>query len=128
MRKSLFILAISLLFPLFSCAQESFESLKNKAQNGDLEAQYILGVRYFDGEGVAQDKKQALFWWRKAADQGLPEAQYSIGACYYNGNGVGQDKKQAVNWYRKAADQGIAVAQLILGNCYKNGEGACVSV
>ena len=33
-------------------------------------AQYNLGWMYDEGQGVAQDDKQAVYWYRKAADQG----------------------------------------------------------
>lgn len=70
MRKSLFILAISLLLPLFCYAQESFESIKNKAQNGDAAAQFKLAEAYYDGEGVEEDLTKATYWAKKAAEQG----------------------------------------------------------
>ena len=75
------------------------------------------------GEGVAQDKEEAVKWYRKAAEQGVAEAQFNLGVCYDNGEGVAQDKEEAVKWYRKAAEQGVAEAQYNLGACYANCEG-----
>ena len=60
---------------------------------------------YYFG-GVAKDDRQAVYWYRKAADQGNANAQYNLGVMYENGEGVAKDDKQAVYWYRKAADQG----------------------
>ena len=57
---------------------------------------------YRYGEGVAQDFKQAVFWSRKAADQGVAIAQTMLGTMYKRGHLVGQDYTQAVFWYRKA--------------------------
>jgi len=34
---------------------------------------------YARDEGVAQDDKQAAFWFRKAADQGEAMAQFNLG-------------------------------------------------
>ncbi|WP_303396492.1 SEL1-like repeat protein, partial [Pseudomonas fragi] len=39
------------------------------AEQGDAAAQYKLGIMYATGEGVAQDAKQAVTWYRKAAEQ-----------------------------------------------------------
>ena len=94
-----------------------------KAEQGDAEAQYNLGVSYYNGEGVAQDYAEAVKWWRKAAEQGYADAQYNLGLSYYTGLGVAQDYAEAVKWWRKAAEQGVAYAQNNLGTCYYNGEG-----
>jgi TPR repeat protein len=87
------------------------------------EAQYNLGLKYGQGEGVQQDFTQSVAWHRKAADQGLAEAQWALGSMYHDGQGVQQDFKQAVAWYRKAAEQGKAEAQHNLGVMYEQGQG-----
>jgi TPR repeat protein len=61
---------------------------------------------YANGKGVLKDDKQAVYWYQKAADQGLAEAQYNLGVMYVNGKGVLKDYKQAVYWCQKSADQG----------------------
>jgi TPR repeat protein len=99
-----------------------------------ISAQYNLGVMYEQGKGVQQDYKQAVAWYRKAADQGMADAQYNLGVVYRQGQGVQQDSKQAAAWYRKAAEQtipttvdrlalGHAEAQFSLGLMYNKGEG-----
>ncbi|MFQ2690164.1 tetratricopeptide repeat protein, partial [Aeromonas caviae] len=67
------------------------------------------------GKGVAQDDKQAVTWFRKAAEQGDAKAQGLLGIMYVQGKGVAQDDKQAVTWFRKAAEQGDATAQYLMG-------------
>jgi TPR repeat protein len=88
-----------------------------------IKAQVSLGMMYQKGEGVQQDSKQAVAWYRKAADQGMALAQCSLGVMYQQGEGVQQDYKQAAAWYRKAADQGMALAQWTLGDMYMIGHG-----
>ena len=97
--------------------------LKIYAEQGDVTAQFNLGLCYYNGWGISQDYEQAVSWWRKAAEQGLAEAQFNLGLCYYNGMGVSQDYGQAVKWWRMAAGQGNAEAQFNLGHCYNNGLG-----
>jgi TPR repeat protein len=41
-----------------------------KAEHGDAEAQYNLGILYHDGQGVPRDDAEAVKWYRKAAEQG----------------------------------------------------------
>ena len=78
---------------------------------------------YHIGEGVEKDLKEAVKWYRKAADQGDAMAQFGLGNRYKTGEGVGKDLKEAVKWYRKAADQGFASAQDSLRDMYTFGEG-----
>jgi hypothetical protein len=93
------------------------------ADQGDADAQVLLGLMYANGEGVAQDYAEAVKWWRLAADQGDANAQVLLGTMYANGEGVAQDYAEAVKWWRLAADQGDANAQVLLGTMYANGEG-----
>ena len=93
------------------------------AEQGNAKAQFNLGVRYGNGEGVPENDRQAAFWYRKAAEQGNASAQFNLGVMYDNGEGVPEDDRLAVFWYRKAAEQGNAKAQFNLGVMYHNGEG-----
>ena len=67
--------------------------------------------------------KQAVYWYKKSAEQGTARVQYNLGVMYQNGQGVLQDYKQAIYWYKKSAEQGHADAQYNLGAWYYNGEG-----
>jgi uncharacterized protein len=107
-----------------SCTSEGeTKALIAKAEQGDAEAQSLLGYMYINGEGVLKDYKEAVKWIRKAAEQGYAEAQSNLGVMYANGRGVSQDYKEAVKWFRKAAEQGYARAQYNLGVRYANGLG-----
>jgi uncharacterized protein len=122
MKKNI-ILIVFVLFCSGSVFGSEFEDTLIKAEQGDIIAQGILGGIYYNGEGVPQDYKQAVYWYKKSADQGDAIAQYDLGIMYYNGEGVPQDYKQAVYWYKKSADQGYAKAQYNLGIMYYYGEG-----
>jgi len=78
---------------------------------------------YREGEGVAKNDKNALQWFRLAADQGMAQAQSNVGAMYNEGKGVAQNEKEALKWLRLAADQGFPEAQYNLGVMYREGEG-----
>ena len=45
------------------------------AEQGHDVAQYFLGGMYNEGNGVPQDDKTAVKWWKLAAEQGLGIAQ-----------------------------------------------------
>jgi TonB family protein len=123
MRKSIFILAISLLLPIVCCAQENsstvsksdIELIKILAEQGDADAQYELGKCYAEGEGgLPENLRETAFWWEKAAKQGNKDAQYGLGKLYYKGDGVAEDLKQAEYWLKKAAEQGHEDAKELL--------------
>jgi TPR repeat protein len=40
------------------------------AEQGNTNAQYILGKMYAEGKGVAQNNAEAVKWYRKAAERG----------------------------------------------------------
>lgn len=70
-----------------------------------------------------KDYAQAIYWYRKAAEQGYAQAQTKLGLSYGAGWGVDKDYTQAVYWVRKAAVQGYPGAQYALGLFYFKGIG-----
>ena len=102
-------------------AQHILGDFYNKGDGGV--AQNKLGNRYNNGLGVEQDCVQAVYWYRKAAEQGQVYGQLNLAICYETGNGVEQDYVQSVYWYRKAVEQGNLDAQCNLGYCYDVGRG-----
>ena len=97
--------------------------IKTKAEQRDAYAQYRMGYRYANGDGVEKNLVESLKWYRKAAENGQVEAQYRLGFIYEQGKGVPVDYVESASWWRKAADQGHAGAQFSLGYCYGRGEG-----
>ena len=68
---------------------------------------------------VTKDPKEALMWYRKAADQGDAQAEFNVGAMYASGAGVEPDQSEAFKWYQKSAEHGFAMAQHNLGIRYR---------
>ena len=79
---------------------------RKNADLGYAEAQFYLGLRYYEGRGIAQDYTEAVRWYKKAADQGHAVAQNNLGFCYEYGRGVEKDYAQAAYWYVKAIENG----------------------
>ncbi len=102
----------------------SFAETRAKAEHGEAEAQFNLGLAYYNGKGVPQNVAEAVKWWRKAAAQGQVKAQFDLGSVFYAGlSGVPQNHAEAAKWWRKAAEQGFATAQSNLGILYADGDG-----
>ena len=94
---------------LTACAtgEELEKEYTAKAKAGDVEAQYQLGLMYFEGNGVDQSEKKGEFWIRKAAEQGHPRAQNDIGTMYANGVVVRKNMVEAIKWLTLSAKQGF---------------------
>ena len=101
--------------------------LRPLADEGDVRAQYTLGLMYHHGRGVPRSDPEAMKWFRLAADHGHAPAQFNLGVIYSEGQGVTRDEAEAVRWYRSAAEQGNAEAQYNLGLAYAKGDGVAQS-
>ena len=93
------------------------------AQEGEAEAQRLVGQTLYDGHGVEQSYEGAAYWWELAASQGEVEAQNNLGVLYHQGFGVERDYEKAAYWYNAAAGQGHQWAQINIGGLYFNGDG-----
>ncbi|WP_233768730.1 tetratricopeptide repeat protein [Haemophilus influenzae] len=86
--------------------QTTFKFLLPLAEQGNAEAQLMLGVMYARGIGVKQDDFEAVKWYRQAAEQGYANAQAILGFSYLSGKGVQVNKSLAKEWFGKACDNG----------------------
>ena len=120
----LFLVALVVLagFQPGLAENQDIEQFRQAAEQGDAEAQNALGRAYAEGQGVAEDDREAVKWYRKAAKQGHPKAQFRLGTAYGFGYGVRENYRKARKWYRKAAEQDPAQAQLSLGKVYDDDE------
>lgn len=69
-------------------------------------AQYMLGVCYFNGDGVEKDLVRSAQWYRKAAENGHQSAQYELALCYLYGDGVEESYDEALYWFRAGSALG----------------------
>ncbi len=93
------------------------------AADGNVEAQYLLGLKYERGVEVPADSGKAAHWYARAAAQGHAEAQFRLASMYVRGDGVAADSSLAAQLYEKAAGHGLPAAQYNLGAAYLNGTG-----
>jgi len=99
----------------------ALQLFQNAAELGDRRAMTRLAEAYSRGDGIAPNREQAAFWYRKAADAGDTQAIDSLGRLY--AAGPAKDEVQAVDWYRKAVDAQNPTAMYDLGTMYENGRG-----
>ncbi|MEE8393559.1 MAG: cytochrome c oxidase assembly factor Coa1 family protein [Rhodospirillales bacterium] len=95
--------------------------LGKASQDGDDEAQNMLGLMYLEGTGVGVNNAEALKWFKKSAQLGNLEASTSIGMMYAMGRGVKIDYQEAKKRFLTAAKGGSATAYNNLGIMYREG-------
>ena len=76
------------------------------AEQGEATAQSNLGFIYSNGQGVPQDYKEAVKWFRLSAEKGYASAQFNLGLMYVKGQGVLQDYALAHMWFNIAGSNG----------------------
>lgn len=85
------------------------------AEGGNITAQYMMGMIYYNGYGVAKNDDRAFQYLKKAASQ-YDEAQYQLALRYMNAEGTPRNYGNAVNNLNKAAKQGHIPSMLWLGD------------
>lgn len=83
---------------------------------GEGDACYNLGLLYYEGWGLIQDKWKGMALFAKGCDRGSARACYNLGAIYANGDPVGQDRVKAKMYMRRALslDPGYSQAKQAL--------------
>lgn len=94
-----------------------------RANAGDAEAQYRMGMMARFGWGMEKDAGAAARWLQKASEQNHAQAQAELGTMYRLGRGVPEDPKEAARWLTAAATAGVPMAQLSIGRMYRDGAG-----
>ncbi|ODS31478.1 MAG: hypothetical protein SCARUB_03409 [Candidatus Scalindua rubra] len=108
--------------------QPSVQTQKNTVPTKSDQSKLVIEskerINELYNKGHSYDKqgnyKEAIKWYRKAAEQGHARAQAILGIMYSQGQGVEQDFKEAVRWYQKAAEQGIDYAKEALKRLERN--------
>lgn len=110
-------------------AERSAKHFKAAAEAGLCEAQYFYSLCLKKGHGCKKDRKEALYWMKRAANDrsdgadGSPDAMYRLGVYYHKGIGCKKNLKNAFICYYNAARLGHTSALRAVSECYKRGIG-----
>ncbi|XP_064382779.1 LRP2-binding protein-like isoform X2 [Halichondria panicea] len=117
--------------------EEWIENMRERADRLEerSQAQYQLGVMYYDGLGVQPDMARGFQYMMDVASSSsankrdtnlLPSAQYNVGRAYFMGYGVQQSDSEAEKWWSLAGNHGddpsSVRAQNTLGMFYSRQE------
>lgn len=95
---------------------------RKAAKSGYPEAEYLIAMAYFEGDGIPHDLVIALKWLRQAAEHGDNRALYMLGHVYHYGIGIERNPMKALELYTQSAELGNGKAMKVLGSIFKSGE------
>ncbi|NBU71582.1 MAG: sel1 repeat family protein [Bacteroidetes bacterium] len=129
---------------LAGCA-DSPESLKRRAETGDLKSVVQLGDAYlegsYEGQPMYYQPEEACRLYRKAGEQGYPKGMWKYGRCQLTGTGTKfspfsgvrwilggvwecyRDRKKSIQDLEQEAAMGSAKSQYLLALIYRDGIG-----
>ncbi|PCI87177.1 MAG: hypothetical protein COB24_07160 [Hyphomicrobiales bacterium] len=91
---------------------------KREFKAGSADAAFLLGEIYRKGFGTQVDIKQALSWYRKAANMDHSEAAFTFGYALSQGIGLDKNISEAKLYFQKAAKADHLIAQYNLAIIY----------
>jgi len=97
--------------------------LEKSADQGNMDAAFLLGYMYQYAAGVQKDVGKSTTWLTKAADAGHTAAMITLAATYRAGDGIMKNKIKARDLYAKAAEKGNNNARTALAAMYMEGDG-----
>jgi len=95
--------------------------LSKLVKEGNAEAMNLKGAMHYEGQGVEQDQKKAVSWYKKAADAGCSIAMSNLGYAYFYGNGTAVNMALAYKYFSMAVQRGEWDAINKLGDMYLEG-------
>lgn len=75
-----------------------FELLKKEADKSNAFAEFSVGTRYIEGNGIQKNIEQGVYYLKKSALQGNEGAQIYLSGLYVKGEVVKQDYDEANKW------------------------------
>lgn len=103
---------------------KAFTLYLKAAEKGEVDAMFIVGGLYMQGQGVSVNPAEAFRWLYKAALNGRSskESQRILAQFFISGKNVPQNYKEALHWYKAAAENGDPEAQSELAFLYFSGK------
>ena len=91
---------------------DALQNAQTRANQGDANAQSLLGRAYYEGVGVPRNYALALQWLNRAVAQENADAIFLLGLMYEHGRGVPQDIPGSLKLFDRAAKLGQRYAEM----------------
>jgi len=103
--------------------KQALEFLHKAASAQHIQALIELGLCYYSGRWVPEDRQQALSFWERASALGNREAKIRIAAISVRSERDSAQLHTSIALLEEAAQKGSILAQVALGFCYETGTG-----
>ncbi len=107
---------------------QALELLKHAADQRFTEAVVELGICYYTGKWVKENREQGIQLFRKAEQMGSREANIRLCMIELMNNDQQTPDSTLLKTLIKSADDGSILAQSMLGYCYQEGKGVSVNL
>ncbi len=97
--------------------------LLKAAEQGHIEAQYIVAKSLQLGRGIKKNEAVAFEFLTRAAKANFVSAQAALGECYLTGKGTEKNMAQAQKWLMQSAQLENPESQYQIGKMYLDGDG-----
>lgn len=104
----------------------AFKALLELARDGNTEATFKVAQCYENGYGRAADMDKAVYWYKRAAEQGQTDAMLWLGTHFLEDGSL--DEKAAFKWFSAASEKGDLDARYMAGNMMFRGQGVAKNV
>ncbi len=112
---------------VLSLTTDDFLRLAPEAEDGDTEAQFVLGAALsFGTKAINKDIEVGSKWLERAAASGYAPAQTAYARLLLSGPSGSRDTDKGLQMLRSAANQKYASAMARLGDRYMRGAGVAV--
>lgn len=103
--------------------QVAFDFCKISAEEGVIEALYLLALMFDKGDGQRHYYHEAAAYYQRAADQKHPASLYNLGLLHLSGELGKSNAVLAFSCFEQAAKLGVVQAQYNLANMLDQGAG-----
>ena len=111
---------LRILYTKLGKIEEALKWTRTGAEQGQVDCQYQLGEAYNNGKGLKEDKDQAAYWYKMAADNGHKDACNKLAVILHDKK---RDYNQALRYLQKALELGSEEVFFNLGFMYEKGHG-----
>jgi TPR repeat protein len=109
MKKILFSLLVFLSASSFA---QSPQQLQSQCDSNFYPACLLLGVKFFEGDGVQQNKPIALRLLGKGCDGGAFLGCQMLGNLYATGDGIRRDMVKAAELFKRSCDEASSIRSI----------------
>ena len=100
---------------------DAFRLLEEASSKNHIPSIIEMGLCYYSGTLVKQDKEKAITIWKRAEQLGSNEAAIRIAVVTIQEKIIGEDQLSSVAVLTNAAEKGSLLSQVALGYCYETG-------